>query len=121
MSLTVSDPRDRPLFRDLPGSIQGDSGCTAPGCRGKLIDMITYIIVGLVAGAIAKALLPGRIGGGWLSTLVLGLVGAFVGGIIADVVFHTGAYSLLPRIGWATTGAVVVLAVKGWLSSRPSS
>ena len=73
------------------------------------------------AGAIAKALLPGRIGGGWLSTLVLGLVGAFVGGIIADVVFHTGAYSLLPRIGWATTGAVVVLAVKGWLSSRPSS
>ncbi len=89
--------------------------------RGKLIVMITYIIVGLVAGAIAKALLPGRIGGGWLSTLVLGLVGAFVGGIIADVVFHTGAYSLLPRIGWATTGAVVVLAVKGWLSSRPSS
>ena len=79
--------------------------------RGKLIGMITYIIVGLVAGAIAKALLPGRIGGGWLSTLVLGLVGALVGGIIAAVVFHTGAYSLLPRIGWATTGAGVGRAV----------
>ena len=40
------------------------------------MGFIAFLILGLIAGAIAKAILPGRQGGGWVITLVLGVVGA---------------------------------------------
>ncbi|OYX53353.1 MAG: hypothetical protein B7Y93_07760 [Micrococcales bacterium 32-70-13] len=40
------------------------------------MGIIGWIILGLIAGAIAKAILPGNQGGGWVITLVLGVVGA---------------------------------------------
>lgn len=46
------------------------------------MGFITWIIFGLLAGAIAKAIMPGKQGGGWLITIILGIVGAFVGGLI---------------------------------------
>lgn len=47
--------------------------------------IIGWIIVGLLAGALAKLVLPGKQGGGWGSTLLLGLVGAFVGGFLFGI------------------------------------
>jgi uncharacterized membrane protein YeaQ/YmgE (transglycosylase-associated protein family) len=44
------------------------------------MNVIAWVVLGLLAGAIAKAIVPGDQGGGWLSTLVLGVIGAFVGG-----------------------------------------
>ncbi len=44
------------------------------------MGIITWILFGLIAGAIAKMIMPGSQGGGWLITIILGILGAFVGG-----------------------------------------
>ncbi len=51
------------------------------------MGFIAYLILGLIAGAIAKAILPGRQGGGWIATLVLGVIGAVVGGWLGGLIF----------------------------------
>lgn len=48
------------------------------------MGIIGFIILGLIAGAIAKAILPGDDPGGILVTMVIGVVGAIVGGLIAS-------------------------------------
>ncbi len=77
--------------------------------RGSLMNLLAWIVLGLVAGAIAKAIYPGHQGGGILSTILLGIVGAFIGGTLA-VILTTGNLSLA-----ATTLSVpgVILAVLG--------
>jgi uncharacterized membrane protein YeaQ/YmgE (transglycosylase-associated protein family) len=47
------------------------------------MGLLSWIVFGLVAGIIAKFLMPGRDGGGIIITIVLGIVGAVVGGFIA--------------------------------------
>ena len=54
------------------------------------MGIIGWIILGLAAGAIAKAILAGNQGGGWLITLLLGVVGALLGGFIGSAVFGIG-------------------------------
>lgn len=44
--------------------------------------VIGWIIVGLIAGALARLILPGNQAGGWISAILLGIVGAFVGGLL---------------------------------------
>ncbi|WP_017301300.1 GlsB/YeaQ/YmgE family stress response membrane protein [Nodosilinea nodulosa] len=44
------------------------------------MNILAWIVLGLVAGAIAKAIYPGHQSGGILGTLILGVIGAFVGG-----------------------------------------
>ena len=46
------------------------------------MNIIAWVILGLLAGAIAKAIYPGYQGGGILATMVLGIIGAFVGGTL---------------------------------------
>jgi len=50
------------------------------------MGILAWIIVGLVAGAIANLVYPGRSQGGWLGAMALGIVGALVGGFLAGVV-----------------------------------
>ncbi len=59
------------------------------------MNILAWAVLGLLAGAIAKAIYPGAQGGGILSTIVLGIIGSFVGG---------GLYSLL------TTGTIQLAA-----------
>ena len=54
------------------------------------MGFFAFLILGLIAGAIAKAILPGRQGGGIFITLLLGVVGAFLGGWIGGLIFGTG-------------------------------
>jgi uncharacterized membrane protein YeaQ/YmgE (transglycosylase-associated protein family) len=54
------------------------------------MGILAFLILGLIAGAIAKAILPGRRGGGWVITLVLGVVGAILGGWIGSLIFGGG-------------------------------
>lgn len=51
------------------------------------MSIIGWIILGLIAGAIARAILPGRQPGGWIVTLITGVLGALLGGWIASAVF----------------------------------
>jgi uncharacterized membrane protein YeaQ/YmgE (transglycosylase-associated protein family) len=73
------------------------------------MGIITWIILGLLAGAIAKAIYPGQQGGGLLSTMVLGVVGAFLGGTLHSLL-STGSFQL---VGTSLTVSGVALAVLG--------
>mgnify|MGYP000134867580 CR=1 FL=1 len=54
------------------------------------MSFLAFLLLGLVAGAIAKAILPGKQGGGWFITLLLGVVGALLGGWIGGTLFGVG-------------------------------
>ena len=73
------------------------------------MNLIAGAILGIVAGAIAKLLYPGDQGGSFLSTMVLGIIGAFLGGSLVTLVtlVTTGTISLLTCPG--TPGLVVAI------------
>jgi len=75
------------------------------------MGFISWIILGLIAGALAKWLMPGKDGGGWIVTIVLGIAGAFVGGFLGSFVGlgTTGGGISLASIATATIGAFVLL------------
>ena len=78
-----------------------------------LYDILAWIVFGLIAGFIAKAIMPGPDSGGVILTIILGIVGAFVGGFIGRALFHTGAGETFSLMGlvFAVIGAIVVLAI----------
>ncbi|MHA6668169.1 GlsB/YeaQ/YmgE family stress response membrane protein [Homoserinimonas sp. A447] len=80
------------------------------------MGIIGWIVLGLIAGAIAKAILPGRQGGGWLMTLLLGVVGALIGGWIGSAIFGIGLEEFWSFQTWivAILGAILVLAIYGF-------
>jgi uncharacterized membrane protein YeaQ/YmgE (transglycosylase-associated protein family) len=75
------------------------------------MGIIVFLIVGLIAGFIARALVPGPDPMGWLGTMILGIVGSFVGGTLAALVF-AGNLDLSPSglIG-SIIGAIIVLLI----------
>lgn len=77
------------------------------------MGILGYIVVGLICGAIAKALLKDRAVGGWLATLILGIVGAIVGGWIGGLVFDVELGGFFELRTWllAILGSVVVLFI----------
>ncbi|MBW4474485.1 MAG: GlsB/YeaQ/YmgE family stress response membrane protein [Stenomitos rutilans HA7619-LM2] len=87
------------------------------------MNIIAWIVLGLIAGAIAKAIYPGAQGGGILSTMVLGIVGAFIGGAVVSLL-TTGTLSLagaslsIPGIIVAVLGAIIAIFLYYQFSSR---
>jgi uncharacterized membrane protein YeaQ/YmgE (transglycosylase-associated protein family) len=85
------------------------------------MNIIAWVVLGLLAGAIAKAIYPGAQGGGILSTMILGIIGAFVGGSIYTF-FSTGALALtapglsIPGIFVAVLGAMVAIFLWGLIT-----
>jgi uncharacterized membrane protein YeaQ/YmgE (transglycosylase-associated protein family) len=70
--------------------------------------ILGFLILGLLAGALARLLVPGRDPMGWLGTLVLGIVGSFVGGFLAKALFNDNdGVGLLG----AVIGSVIVLLI----------
>ena len=82
------------------------------------MGIIGWIVLGLIAGAIAKAILPGTQGGGWLITLVLGVVGALLGGFIGSAVFGIGLEEFWSVQTWvvAILGSILVLLIYGLIT-----
>ncbi len=83
-----------------------------------IMGIIGWIVLGLIAGAIAKAILPGRQGGGWLLTLLLGVVGALLGGFLASAIFGVAMGGFFDIRTWviAILGSIVVLLIFGLLT-----
>jgi len=78
------------------------------------MGIIAFIILGLIAGAIAKALLPGDDPGGFIITTIIGVVGALLGGFLAAAIF--GAHPLdefFDISTWLTAiiGAIILLVI----------
>lgn len=76
--------------------------------------IISLIVIGLIAGAIARLVIPGRQHLSILATIVLGIVGSFVGGFLGYLIFHKDASSgfLQPSgIIGSIIGSIIVLLV----------
>ena len=81
--------------------------------RSLNMGIIAWIIFGLIAGIIAKLIMPGRDGGGFFLTCILGIVGAVVGGWLATMFGIGGSISgfNLHSFLVAVVGAILVLGV----------
>jgi uncharacterized membrane protein YeaQ/YmgE (transglycosylase-associated protein family) len=79
------------------------------------MTIIGWILLGLIAGAIAKAILPGAQGGGWIVTIILGIVGALLGGFIGSAIFGIGLEGFFSLETWllAIGGSILVLLIYG--------
>lgn len=77
------------------------------------MDFLLWIVFGLVVGIVAKLIMPGRDPGGIFVTIVLGVVGALLGGWIGRVL---GFYREGEAAGFimAVVGAIIVLAIYRW-------
>ncbi|MGY2746590.1 GlsB/YeaQ/YmgE family stress response membrane protein [Arthrobacter sp. UYCu723] len=86
------------------------------------MGILGFLLLGLIAGAIAKAILPGPQGGGWVITLVLGVVGAILGGWIGSLIFGGGLGDFFDLRTWLLSilGAVIVLLIYGAVAGRRS-
>ena len=74
------------------------------------MGIISWIVIGLIAGAIAKLIMPGRDPGGIIVTILIGMVGAVIGGFIAKAVGFGGVDGIdIRSILVATVGAVILL------------
>ena len=72
--------------------------------------LIFWIIVGLIAGALAKFVMPGDDPGGFIITIILGIAGAIVGGFLASLI-GIGGGGIIWTIIIATIGAIILLAI----------
>ncbi len=82
--------------------------------------IIGYIVIGLLGGAIAKAIMPGEQGGGWVSTILLGIVGALLGGFLGGLLLgvnYTDIFSIKGLI-FSVVGALLVLFIYGLVTKR---
>ena len=83
------------------------------------MGIIAWIVVGLIAGALAKLIMPGDDPGGIIVTILLGIVGAFVGGFIVNLLGGAGVSGFnLWSIVVATIGAIILLAVYRMVAGR---
>jgi uncharacterized membrane protein YeaQ/YmgE (transglycosylase-associated protein family) len=93
-----------------------------------MIEVISWIIFGLIAGLIAKAIMPGKDPGGAIVTILLGIAGAFVGGLIGQALFDYGRINeagdvanepgFLMSLLLAVVGAIALLAVYRLITRR---
>ncbi|MEA5581156.1 GlsB/YeaQ/YmgE family stress response membrane protein [Nodularia harveyana UHCC-0300] len=89
------------------------------------MNIIAWAILGILAGAIGKAIYPGSQGGGILSTMILGIIGAFLGGSIFTLL-QTGQIQLtaatlsIPGLFVAVIGSIIAIYLWGLFTNRRS-
>jgi uncharacterized membrane protein YeaQ/YmgE (transglycosylase-associated protein family) len=85
----------------------------------KKVGIISWIVVGLIAGILAKLLMPGDDPGGIIVTILIGMVGAVVGGLVVGLFGGTGATGFnIWSILVATLGAIILLVLYRLVASR---
>ena len=85
------------------------------------MGIIGWIVLGLLAGIIAKAILPGNDPGGIIVTIIIGIVGAILGGFLAQVLFGNNTVDEFFDIStWLTAiiGAVLLLVIYRMVAGR---
>jgi uncharacterized membrane protein YeaQ/YmgE (transglycosylase-associated protein family) len=85
----------------------------------KHLGLIAWIVVGLIAGLLAKWIMPGDDPGGIIVTILIGMAGALVGGFIVGLLGGTGATGFsIWSILVATLGAIILLALYRLIARR---
>ena len=84
------------------------------------MSFLAFLLLGLIAGAIAKLILPGKQGGGWFVTLLLGVVGALLGGWLGGMLFGADMARFWSLSSWllAIGGSIIVLLIYGLIAGR---
>lgn len=88
-----------------------------------MLNVIAWVVLGLLAGAIAKAIYPGTQGGGILATMLLGIVGAFLGGTLMTLITtgklaFTASSLSIPGVIVAVLGAMLAIFIWGLVTRR---
>jgi len=81
------------------------------------MHVLAFLLFGLVIGAIARLIVPGREPGGWVISMLLGIGGAFLGGFIGRAF---GLYNEGQPAGWIMSliGAVILVAIYHAIAGR---
>jgi uncharacterized membrane protein YeaQ/YmgE (transglycosylase-associated protein family) len=84
------------------------------------MGIIAFLIIGLIAGLIARAIVPGRQSMGLIATILLGMVGSLLGGFIASLFDRSGGFFELRPAGiiMSVIGSIVVLLLVGAAGRR---
>lgn len=83
------------------------------------MNILAWVVLGLIAGAIAKLIYPGNQGGGILATIGLGILGALVGGYLGQTLLGVGTTAFsIPGIITAVVGAMILIFIWGLLTRR---
>ena len=83
------------------------------------MGILAWIVVGLIAGLLARLVLPGDDPGGIIITIIIGIAGAFVGGFVFSVFGGTGMTGFnLWSILVATVGAIILLLIYRLIAGR---
>lgn len=78
------------------------------------MSLIAWVVIGLVVGLIARALVPGPQPMGFITTALLGIVGSFVGGWVGTLIWHRNAGEFAPGgLVLSVLGAILVMVVWG--------
>ncbi|HLF78381.1 MAG TPA: GlsB/YeaQ/YmgE family stress response membrane protein [Dehalococcoidia bacterium] len=77
----------------------------------EIPGLIAWILIGLVAGWLASSIM--KRGGSMLGNVMLGMIGAIVGGVVFSLIGLGGASNIIGSIAIATVGAIIILAVAG--------
>ena len=85
------------------------------GAIGGVIGVLLAGTVGLVIGVVAKLLMPGKDPGGWFATILLGIAGSWIGGLIVSRLGLSGA---VPGLVAAVAGAMLLLGVYRVIKKR---
>ena len=89
------------------------------------MNIIAWLVLGLIAGALAKLIYPGHQGGGIIATIALGVLGAIVGGYLGQLLLgSSGAAAAsagvlsIPGIIFAILGAMLLIFIWGLVTRR---
>jgi uncharacterized membrane protein YeaQ/YmgE (transglycosylase-associated protein family) len=91
------------------------AGSSQPEELQTMLGLCSWIVVGLIVGAIARAIFPGRQPMGWIATALLGMAGSLIGGFLSSLVWSGNVRFLHPGgIISSVVGALILL----WIVSR---
>ncbi len=89
-----------------------------------MLNILAWIIFGAIAGVIAKLIVPGNQGGGFFATAALGVAGAFIGGILHDLI-RTGTFDIVANKNFnigsmavAVGGSIIAIFLWGMFTGR---
>src|SRR5665647_898195 len=92
----------------LPGLAEPNQDCHSP--YGGEMNFLAWIVLGLIAGAIAKAMMPGNDPGGIIVTMIIGIVGAVIGGFLGSTLMGAPLTGFsIQSLLLAVVGALILL------------
>jgi len=84
-----------------------------------MLGFIWWLIIGLIAGALARLIMPGRDPMGIIGTILLGIVGSIIGGLVGMAIWGSGGTGFRPGgLLLSILGAIVVLWIWRMVKSR---